>query len=389
MRFDAPTLAHAWLAVANAASTDKEAPASIFKAVTIEEHLRGIRLLATNRFILLTAWVPDVDHYYDAPEPDIADAPERTIVASDGDGRGRGLMGYALSLAGRIPEEEYVPGQISLDLDFDARKPVGSTSAGDPTFDGLEPKYVVLSVPDTEKVYLPVVEDTAVAGIAWRNIITKHEPDSTSQIKLNPEFVERIGRVGKHAAGYVTWYFGGQQRAALVDWPDSDPHVNGAVMPRRDLDDDTAASDISEYRDEACPTCATSPICLRHSSGVATAADDFKATVDRLADDGVTVTVEGAGPMARALRSVTTSADEHDLIRQAARLVCETQFGSTAMLQRKLRVGFAKAGALMADLEAHGFVGPATGTTARDVLVRPDEVNTMIDAAWPEPVGTR
>src|SRR5688500_10396647 len=116
MRFDAPMMARAWLSVAQA-SASKDDLAVFSRTVALEEYVNGVRLVATDRHVLLTAWVPNLDTKTHR-EPELDEAPDRTVIAHDGDGRGKGLLGYVLTLARRDKLDDMPEGTLELKVTF-------------------------------------------------------------------------------------------------------------------------------------------------------------------------------------------------------------------------------------------------------------------------------
>lgn len=233
MIFDAETLARGWLAVALASSKDDELPA-FHRTLLIDAFPAGVRLAATDSYMLLWSWVPAIGHEGD-PEPGHDEAPMASAIPMDIHGRGKGLLAHVLKLAtGKDP----VPIEITLTLGV-------TGSEGPEALPGMEATYIALAHPGSERVELQCYEG---AFPMWQKFVADWKAQRTQGVALRPSLVgPLLNGLGKVMYGPVVWSFGGANRAARLAMPEATPSLDGLCMPVRwDWDRDAPRADDAE-----------------------------------------------------------------------------------------------------------------------------------------------
>lgn len=241
LTFDAANLARGWLSVLQAAGTDPKDPGPFYRSVHVEFYAGGVRLTATDRRILLTAWVPRLDHE-DDPPPHLDEDPVAATVALDLAQRGKGLFRYAYPLAVDPDRHDPLPVVLTVEKAQDEAQ-------GQLPFEDFEGELVVFDLPGMERLRLRVFGGTYPN---WRGQFAQHSRKRTTAIALATDALQRLAVLGDWNGGPLTWEFGGINAVARVAIGDGPVIVEGLVMPDRwepKLDDMTAAT-VEEAMDE-------------------------------------------------------------------------------------------------------------------------------------------
>lgn len=242
MMFDARHLARGWLSVAIASGTVGAQPA-LWRTVAIESFPEGVRLVATDSYMLLTAWVPNIDHDL-APEPELDEAPMAVAVAIDPNGRAKGLLSHLLHLAS-AKDAELVEVKLALGIVVDADGPSS-------TFEGMEARWVIIEQVDHERLKLPVYDG---AYPTWRALHVHFEPEKTEAVGLSTSIVGRLAKLGRWWPECpLVWHFGGELKAAAVSVHGAENAVTGLVMPVRwNLDHNRPQADVDAEEETPDP----------------------------------------------------------------------------------------------------------------------------------------
>lgn len=225
LTFDAGWLARGWLAVAEASSKDKDRGV-LNRTVCVEFYPDGVRLVATDSYMLLTTWVPCWEktsgQLDGAGAPDLDEVPWSTVVAIDEDGRAKGLFAYLLKLT----EGEGHP-EVLVRL---TQGPAPESTGPALIFDSFGGDALTIAADDREALLLGLFDGPYPT---WRTVWTAFAAQRPRALALNPEILGRVVKAAKASgAESLHWTFGGNLKPSKID-VDGSPGFAGLVMPQR------------------------------------------------------------------------------------------------------------------------------------------------------------
>lgn len=238
LTFDAGILARGWLSAFLASGSDTEGVPIICQTLNLEVFgEQGVRFTATDRYMLLTAWVPTLATNSEAAEPSLDESPDLSLTFRDHDGRAKGLLTYLLKLAKRAAKDDLPMPTVELRLG------VHADEGNAPSFPGMEREQVALDYPGSESVRCDLVEGNYPD---FRAILLSHKPTRADHVVLNPDLLGRIAAIGKLYGSHLRFTHGGTGKmvalAPVVE--DMPPILRGGLMPVR-MAEDIAADDAA------------------------------------------------------------------------------------------------------------------------------------------------